>query len=470
MRKRKSVGLWIAMFVGIVAQFASGEVWAASTGTPAGENVTLDGYIVTVVREGGFPAVADGDSIFKWNFSGTPAAKAIVNTINIKIPVEIEPSYDVLRSSLMDAVSIIPATGPGCTLSPFTLRNLTGWVLAPKGVGGLTTSIGKFEYDYYVLSIVPPRTGACAITKTTTNTKVQVKFNGKELKSSLNSFLVRASLLGEALNLLGPSMTGTSTPSAGGPLQTRLISFSLGSPKDWESDFKDCRMDVTFKTDGNTENVVTRSITNPSSTDPVTTCYEVLTPESIRKTIVCDKNNYTVNPDGSFSWPSFSEPTGVNCIQYEAGSYECKTKPDTINTTCTYDFNAGYYTCNSTTDLTPGCTLLDGTTYSCGSLPSESCNTTYPTDLYCLTGAALSNSCTFNYVDYTYICSLSPPPPGCDTTACSPTKNCAPRTAVSASGITKSDDNSKFCWNDTAGTQHCKTCTVVNGVTRCITQ
>jgi hypothetical protein len=83
------------------------------------------------------------------------------------------------------------------------------------------------------------------------NTKVQVKIKGKSLKSAANSFFVRASLLGEALNLLGPSMTGASTsPSSGNPLVRTFESYSLGSPNSGDDDFRDCKMDVNFNPDG----------------------------------------------------------------------------------------------------------------------------------------------------------------------------------------------------------------------------
>jgi len=85
MAERIFVRLWIMMFIAIVALLASGEVRAASTCTPAGECVNLDGYHVTVVREGGFPSIEGGNSVFKWNFSANNAI-ANVNTIDIKIP------------------------------------------------------------------------------------------------------------------------------------------------------------------------------------------------------------------------------------------------------------------------------------------------------------------------------------------------------------------------------------------------
>jgi hypothetical protein len=299
MTERKFVRLWITVFVAIVALFAFTEVRAASTGTPAGENVTLDGYNVTVVRDGGFPSLAGGDSVFNWKISGTAAAIANVNTIDIKIPVEVDSSYAHLNSNIV--VSIIPATGPGCTLVPFTLKNLTGWALAPKGAGDLTTSIGRFEYDYYVLAIVPPKTGPCAITKTTTNTKVQVKFKGKSLKSDLNSFLVRASFFGEALNLFGPSMTGGSTSSAQGPIRS-FESFRLGDTG--------CRMDIDLEDGTRIKKGVSRSISNPEYTGD--DCYAVLDITPMRNRFFCEHGDLTKCLPKTFVERAIMEKSGLD--------------------------------------------------------------------------------------------------------------------------------------------------------------
>ena len=275
MAERKFVRMWIPVFVAIVAVFAAGEARAASTCTPAGECANLDGYHVTVDRTGGFPSTDGGNSVFQWNFSGTPNAIGNVNTIDIKIPAEVDPSYETLRSRI--EVSIIPTSGNSCNnLSPFTPKNPTGWVLAPRGLGDLTTSIGRFEYDYYVLTVVPPKSGSCAITKTTANTKIKLKFNGKSLKSGLNSFLVRASLLGEALNLLGPSTTGTSS-SASETIRS-FESFKLGDTG--------CKMDIDLEGGTKITKAVTRSGSNPVDVnDP---CYKVLDIKPMRTRFVCE--------------------------------------------------------------------------------------------------------------------------------------------------------------------------------------
>jgi hypothetical protein len=284
-------------------------------------------------------------------------------------------------------------------------------------------------------------------------------------------------------DIVAPVCPGASTPSAGGPLATELLSFSLGSPYEGDDDFRDCKMDVTFNKDATTKSVVTRSILNPTSKDPATTCYEVLQPESLRKTVVCDKNYYFAE-GGTFRWDGWyatGYPPGANCITWSSGSsnYSCNNVPNGITHTysCSYDYSLYKYICDSNQALT-GCTFISGTQYQCDTYPNplDACNITnggwYDYSIYCNTTAAPPNSCQGRLPGEpygTFHCSLSEPPPGCTTAECYPS-NCAPRTAVSASGITKSDDNSKYCWNDTAGTQHCKTCTVVNGVTRCITQ
>jgi hypothetical protein len=317
MAERKFVRLWITVFVAIVALFASGEVRAASTCAPAGECVNLDGYQVTVDSTGGFPSLVGSDSVFNWKISGTAAAKANVNTIDIKIPADIDSSYENLRSHIV--VSIFPATGPSCTLVPFTLKKPTGWALAPKGVGDLTTSIGRFEYDYYVLAVVPPK--ECPITKYTSN-KIQLNFKGKSLKSGLNSFLVRASLLGEALNLLGPSLSGQSTSAGNQPIFRSVESFRLGDAN--------CLMDIALNPD---ESIANASV-HPFDIALPNACADAqLTIESISKTWICENNGSDQPVPDSCKPKTFVEQNIIDksgndstyCYYTKTGSRVCKT-------------------------------------------------------------------------------------------------------------------------------------------------
>jgi hypothetical protein len=444
MAERKWTVLWVMVFIVVAGLIPFGDARAASTGTPAGENVTLDGYNVTVVRDGGFPSLDGGNSVFKWNISGTANAKANVNTIDIKIPADVDPSYDHLRSSIQ--ATIAPAFGSPCVLSPMSLKNLSGWALSPKGVGDLTTSIGRFEYDYYVLTIVPPK--SCAITKTTADTKVQVKFLGKSLKSASNSFLVRASLFGESLNLLGPSFTGSGSSSgSGNPLVRNFESFQLGD--------HDCKMDVSLNADGSIASAVTRSQSEPNSTDPATTCYDNLVVESIRNTFLCDKNNCKANPDGSYTCV-YPPPTN-NCIKYDTNQYYY-CGPLSSNYVCPLNSTTHLYEC-------PG-----GPTFGWGDpIPAGYCRPDSGSNTCNIT--PIADSCAQNsWPDSSYVCHPTTPPAGCDSGACR-ALNCLPKTAVERNIIEQSGDNSKFCYNSTAGTQVCKTCTTSNtGVTKCVTQ
>jgi hypothetical protein len=51
-----------------------------------------------------------------------------------------------------------------------------------------------------------------------------------------------------------------------------------------------------------------------------------------------------------------------------------------------------------------------------------------------------------------------------------PADACKPRRFTEGSFMEKIGDNSRYCWNSPAGTQVCRTCTTVNGVTKCVTQ
>ena len=242
MRKRKSIALWVMVFVAVAAIFAAGEGWAASDTCLVGNNVNLlsgecvnlSGYDVRVAK-GLFPLYKNGNSIFKWAIVPGPHATKNLNLIDIKFPAAIQiGTFDQLKNSIK--VSIIkpspailsydfdkdddddddrcgspvncldlPFKGSGSGTEP-------GWYLHKAGIGEPVTGLGKGEFDYMVLKVIP--SSGCSIT-TNSRAKIRVKFQNRSLFAGLDTFLVKAGDKAEGLNLLGPAQQARQATSPG---------------------------------------------------------------------------------------------------------------------------------------------------------------------------------------------------------------------------------------------------------------
>jgi hypothetical protein len=254
-------------------------------------------------------------------------------------------------------------------------------------------------------------------------------------------------------DIVAPVCPGTST-SSGNPLVRNFESFQLGN--------HDCKMDVSLNADGSIASAATRSISDPNNETPGSTCFEQLPVESLRKTFLCDPNNCAVNEGGGYTC---SQPTpNVNCAGYtytqgaiEYTTFSCNTP--TSSNICQWNgqydsFNGlPLFVCsNSATPTT--------------SIPTGYCFTYNEGTYNCPT--ASSDFCLLSSDSLTYTCNPAATPPGCDSGVCK-ALNCLPKTAVERNIIEKSGDNSKYCYNSTAGTQVCKTCTGTGAATRCVT-
>ena len=258
MTERKFVRLGITTLVAMMVISASG-AWAAgpclnagNTGLPAGECVNLYGYDVKVQRgtSGLFPDYVDGNSVYEWSISpvSTEIIKYDVDSIDISIPANIA-EYSNLNSDGFINVHI-----NGCDITYASAGSNRGtWLLYGAGAGDPSIPFGKFEYDQYVLKIIPG--GTCqGITKSGGPYSLKVTFLGKRLFSGLEEFLIKPSPLqtgkkvtqpspvAESLEILGPSLISGSTTLANQPPLRSVETFKLGD--------KNCVMEILLNQDG----------------------------------------------------------------------------------------------------------------------------------------------------------------------------------------------------------------------------
>jgi len=270
MGARRFLIILSVMAFAVLAVFPDG-TWAAgkclapaNQGMTVAECVNLDGYDVRIVRsttppEGLFPFRENGDSVFKWAITGAGATKN-ANTIDMKIPVNIGSRNDLNAS--------IEVSVQNCrNLSKIALWRPTGWFLFDKGLGGI---IGFTEMDYYVLRVIPPT--ACKVTPTAVDAGLEVRFKSKLLASGLNTFFVRSGVIGQAMNLPGPSLSSPSNTLDNQPPLRSVESFKLGD--------RNCSMVITLNSDGTIANAFTRGEGEGCPAD--------LTVESLSKAFVCD--------------------------------------------------------------------------------------------------------------------------------------------------------------------------------------
>jgi len=270
MAERKWAMLWVMGFVAVAAIFSGGGAWADPSASatcsvfinmPAGQCVNLNGYDVRVAK-GLFPRyLENGNSVFKWAIVPVAATQNL-NLVNIKIPAAIGRYRDLnstgpngIRVSIVKPPGIHPLSDDSWNnddddnddrYCPVNCSNLPrtgggtdpGWYLYDAGKGDPTTTLGKGEFDYYVLRVIPP--GSCPITKTS-GAKIRVVFKNRQLFASLDTFLVKAGNDTAGLNLLGPSLASQSTSPADAPAVRSGESFVLGATG--------CRMDVTLNSD-----------------------------------------------------------------------------------------------------------------------------------------------------------------------------------------------------------------------------
>ena len=159
-----------------------------------------------------------------------------------------------------------------------------GWILYPAGKGDPSVSFGTFEYDKYVLKIIPASgTGECAIPNTVPNKIITVTFKGKRLFSGLDEVLVKASTKGgsaEALHLLGPSLISGSTTLANQPPLRSVETFKLGD--------KNCVMEILLDQEGS----IAKATVRPFDVGPNGCAEADITnsKETIGKAFICDKD------------------------------------------------------------------------------------------------------------------------------------------------------------------------------------
>jgi hypothetical protein len=264
------------------------------------------GYDVRT-NKGLFPRyLPNGNSVFKWAIIPGPQAAGKLNLIDIKIPASIVNSIpsDKISTSIM--VSIIkppqaliasynwdaddddrdddPRNCP-VNCAPLSFKGTgsgtdPGWYLYKAGNGDPATTLGKYEFDYVVLKVIPPSN--CSITSASP-AKIKVVFNNSALFAGLGTFLVKAGDKAEGLNLLGPS--GGSLVAAKGTTPRTFESFKFEAvdttaTKVW------CRMDIDLLDGVHIKKAVTRSFESPEDTSHF--CYKTLDIKPLRSRFVCD--------------------------------------------------------------------------------------------------------------------------------------------------------------------------------------
>ena len=275
MTEIKFLRLWIMTLVAVLAITSGNGAWAygpclnpGNTGLPAGECVNLYGYDVKVHRVSGlFPEYVGGDSIYRWSISSNtnPPTKYPLGHIDIEIPVSIDPVFtNLVPDPALQGPKNIDVIIEGCTTYngvpvdplPYIPNGTTppGWILYPAGKGDPSVSFGTFEYDKYVLKIIPASgTGECAISNTALNKIITVTFKGKRLFSGLDEVLVKAATKGgsaEALHLLGPSLISGSTTAGNQPPLRSVETFKLGA--------NNCVMEILLDQEGSIAKATTR--------------------------------------------------------------------------------------------------------------------------------------------------------------------------------------------------------------------
>jgi hypothetical protein len=304
MAERKWTVLWVVLFVAVTAIFAGTEVWATPSATclfeqnkdlPPGQCVNLAGYDVRAKR-GLFPKFTNGNSAFKWAIVPFNATRNL-SQFDIKIPAAIGSYSDLNKMSAITVSIIKPPTINACqeddddkddhyvNCSNLPLKTGSGtnpgWYLYNAGQGDPATGLGKGEFDYMVLKVIPPAN--CPITKTS-GAKIKVVFNNRQLFGGLGTFLVKTSDQAEGLNLLGPSPSSQSASPTDQPAIRSGESFTLGTTG--------CTMHLTFNSDGSIGTAVVLP-TDPNNGPGVCGDGTPLPTEKISKTWICDNDNGT---------------------------------------------------------------------------------------------------------------------------------------------------------------------------------
>jgi len=354
MAERKWTLLWVMVFVAVAAIFAGGEGWAASAtclvdgnkDLPSGQCVNLSGYDVRIAK-GVFPKyLPNGNSVFKWVIVPSSPSPKPLNVIDIKIPAAIQiGTLNQLRNSII--VSIIkpaPAItsfdfdkddddlddhcGSPVSCTPLPPRTGTGtdpgWYLFDAGLGDPVTGLGKGEFDYLVLKVVPP--SGCAINS---RAKIRLVFKNRLLFAGLNTFFVKGSAA-EGLNLLGPAQQSSqATSSKDQPAIVGGESCRLGETG--------CKMFMTYNSDGSLgKAVVVTAGVDPNTCAPNHNCcgYEPPIPlaiENISKYFDCKKDSPTGPPydckQMRSATASFCESIAGSCV------YKTTVAGRTITTT-----------------------------------------------------------------------------------------------------------------------------------------
>jgi len=338
MTERKFVRLGITTLVAIVVISAGNRAWAAgpclnagNTGLPAGECVNLYGYDVKVQRgtSGLFPDYVDGNSVYEWSISpvSTEIIKYDVDSIDISIPANIA-EYSNLNSDGFINVHI-----NGCDITYASAGSNRGtWLLYGAGAGDPSIPFGKFEYDQYVLKIIPG--GTCqGITKSGGPYSLKVTFLGKRLFSGLEEFLIKPSPLqtgkkvtqpspvAESLEILGPSLISGSTTLANQPPLRSVETFKLGD--------KNCVMEILLDQEGSIAKATMRPFevgTNGCTEEDIT-----ISKESIGKAFICDKDGsglpFNCKPK-TFVEQNIMDKSGDDstyCYYTKTGQRVCKT-------------------------------------------------------------------------------------------------------------------------------------------------
>ena len=335
MTERKFVMLGIRMLAAIVVVSAGNVAWAAgpclnpgNTGLPAGECVNLYGYDVKVQRgsSGLFPDYVDGNSVYEYSISpvSTEITKYDVDSIDISIPANVDNAgYDNLNSDESLDVRI-----DGCDMS----KSNGQWFLYGAGVGDPSIPFGKFEYDQYVLKIIPG--SPCSITSSGGSHLIKVTFLGKKLFSGLGEFLVKPSPLAsgkkvkqpiplaESLELLGPSLISGSTTAGNQPPLRSVETFKLGA--------NNCVMEILLDQEGS----IAKATTRPFDDGP-NGCTEgadiPIEKEPIGNAFICDKdasgNPVNCKPK-TFVEQNIMDKSGDDstyCYYTKTGQRVCKT-------------------------------------------------------------------------------------------------------------------------------------------------
>ena len=343
MTERKFVRSWIMTLVAMVVISSGSGAWAAgacqnaeNTGLPTGECVNLYGYDVKVHRglSGLFPEYVDGDSVYRWSISSitNPPTKYPIGHIDIEFPVNIDPVFtNLVPDPTLPGPKNIEVKIEGCTTYngvsvdplPYIPTGTTppGWILYPAGKGDPSVSFGTFEYDKYVLKIIPASgTGECAIPNTVPNKIITVTFKGKRLFSGLDEVLVKASTKGgsaEALHLLGPSLISGSTTLANQPPLRSVETFKLGN--------KNCVMEILLDQEGS----IAKATTRPFDVSPNGCTEEDITnlKEPIGNAFICVDDHTKCKPK-TFVEQNIMDKSGDDstyCYYTKTGQRVCKT-------------------------------------------------------------------------------------------------------------------------------------------------